>query len=84
METFRNFFLTFFFLHSIRMSGKNMIFNDKKINKSNFYRSKKTFVIGVVGDDNTYNKRFFVSIKVTLVDCFIIKIYVLSTHSYTM
>ena len=64
------------------MSGKNMIFNNKKINKSNFYRSKKTFAIGVIGDDKTYNKRFFVSIKVTLVDCFIIKNYVLSTHSY--
>ena len=25
------------------MSGKNIIFNDKKINKSNFYRNKKLF-----------------------------------------
>ena len=27
------------------MSGKNIIFNDKKINKSNFYKNKKLFKI---------------------------------------
>ena len=27
------------------MSGKNIIFNDKKVNKSNFYRNKKLFKI---------------------------------------
>ena len=27
------------------MSGKKIIFNDKKINKSNFYRNKKLFQI---------------------------------------
>ena len=27
------------------MSGKNIIFDDKKINKSNFYRNKKVFNI---------------------------------------
>ena len=30
-----------FFSPSIRMSGKNIIFNDEKINKSNFYKNKK-------------------------------------------
>ena len=30
-----------FFSPSIRMSGKNIIFNDNKINKSNFYKNKK-------------------------------------------
>ena len=34
-----------FFSHSIRMSRKNIIFNDKKINKSNFYEIKKLFKI---------------------------------------
>ena len=27
------------------MSGKNIIFDDKKINKSNFYKKKKLFSI---------------------------------------
>ena len=27
------------------MSGKNIIFNDKKINESNFYRGKKLFKV---------------------------------------
>ena len=30
---------------SIRMSGKNIIFDDKNINKSNFYKNKKLFNI---------------------------------------
>ena len=34
------------------MSGKNIIFNDKKINKSNFYKNKKLFKI----DDIDINK----------------------------
>ena len=36
---------TFFFSSSIRMSGKNIIFDDKKINRSNFYINKKLFSI---------------------------------------
>ena len=35
----------YFFSPSIRMSGKNIIFDDKKINKSNFHRNKKLFNI---------------------------------------
>ena len=35
--------LHFFFAHGIKMSGKNIIFNDKKINESNFYKNKKLF-----------------------------------------
>ena len=31
----------FFFSPSIRISGKNIIFNDKKISKSDFYKNKK-------------------------------------------
>ena len=34
------------------MSGKNIIFNDEMINKSNFYRNKKSFII----DDIDVNK----------------------------
>ena len=34
-----------FFPSSIRMSGKNIIFDDKKINMSNFYKNKKLFNI---------------------------------------
>ena len=31
------------FSSSIRMSGENIVFDDKKINKSNFYKKKKLF-----------------------------------------
>ena len=41
-----------FFLHGIRMRGKNIAFDDKKINKSNFYKYKKLFKI----DDIDINK----------------------------
>ena len=34
------------------MSRKNIIFNDEKINKSNFYRNKKPFIL----DDIDVNK----------------------------
>ena len=34
------------------MNGKNIIFNNEKINKSNFYENKKLFNI----DDNDVNK----------------------------
>ena len=34
------------------MSGKNIIFDDKKINKSNFYRNKKVFNIYDIDVDN--------------------------------
>ena len=33
-----------FFLYSIRMSEKNIILNDKKIDKNNFYKNKKLFI----------------------------------------
>ena len=32
-----------FFLTSVRMSGKSINFDDKKINKSSFYKNKKLF-----------------------------------------
>ena len=41
-----------FFWHSIRMSEKNIIFNDKKINKTNGCKNKKLFKI----DDIDINK----------------------------
>ena len=41
-----------FFSRSIRISGKNVIFNDKKINKSNFSKNKKLSKI----DDIDVNK----------------------------
>ena len=34
-----------FFSFSISISGKNIIFDEKKISKSNFYKSKKLFNI---------------------------------------
>ena len=34
-----------FFSSSTRMSRKNIVFDDKKINKSNFYKNKKVFNI---------------------------------------
>ena len=34
------------------MTGENIIFNNKKINKSNFYRNKKPFIL----DDIDVNK----------------------------
>ena len=33
------------------MSGKNIIFNDKKINKSNFYKNKKPYKINEIDVD---------------------------------
>ena len=38
-----NIFFTFFFLISIRISGKSINSDDKKINKSSFYKNKKLF-----------------------------------------
>ena len=43
---------TIFFSPSIRMSGKNIIFNNEKISKSNFYKSYSLFNI----DDTDFNK----------------------------
>ena len=37
--------LFIFFSPNTRMSGKNIISNDKKINKSNFYKNKTLFSI---------------------------------------
>ena len=34
------------------MSGKNIIFDDKKISKSNFYKIKKPFIIDDIDVDN--------------------------------
>ena len=42
-----------FFSSNIRMSGKNIIFDDKKINKSNFYKNKKVFNIYDMEVDKT-------------------------------
>ena len=36
----KNFYF-YFFSPSIRMSGRKITFDDKKINKSNFYKNKK-------------------------------------------
>ena len=44
-------FLNFFFT-KLRMNGKNIIFNNKKIKKSNFYENKKLSQI----DDIDVNK----------------------------
>ena len=36
--------LFLFYLPSIRMSGKNIDIEDKKINKSNFYKKKQNYL----------------------------------------
>ena len=43
---------TFFFSFNVRMIGKTINFDNKKINNSNFYRKKKLFKI----DDIDVNK----------------------------
>ena len=40
-----NYFYIYFFSSSTRTSGKKIVFDDKKINKSNFYKNKKQFSI---------------------------------------
>ena len=45
-------FKSFFFSASIRMSEKSIVFNNKNVKKSNFYKSKKLFKI----DDIDANK----------------------------
>ena len=47
-----------FFSPSIRISGKNIFFVDKKINKSNFYKNKKLFNI-----EDIYINKILVSKK---------------------
>ena len=47
-----------FFSSSIRMNGKNIIFDEKKINKSSFYKNKKLFII-----DDVYVNKILTSIK---------------------
>ena len=40
------------------MNGKNIIFDEKKINKSRFYKNKKLFII-----DDVYVNKILTSIK---------------------
>ena len=42
-----------FLSHSIKMSGKNVNFGDKKINKSNFSKSKKLFKVHDINANKT-------------------------------
>ena len=40
------------------MSGENIIFDDKKINKSNFYKNKKVFnMYGIEVDKILFSKK---------------------------
>ena len=55
-----------FFSLSIRMNGKNINFEDKKINKSSFYKNKKLFKIEsidistiLVSKKESYVKKIF-------------------------
>ena len=52
MQTNIKNFLHFFFLHSVRISGESLNFDDEKINKNDFYKNKKPFII----DDIDVNK----------------------------
>ena len=45
LETYYKKLFTLFFQPSMRMSGTSINFDDKKINKSNFYKNKKLFNI---------------------------------------
>ena len=49
LNYYKNFFT--FFSPRIRVSGKNISFNDKKINKSNFYKNKKPSKIDEINVD---------------------------------
>ena len=49
-------FLALLFWYSIRMSSKNMIFDDRKINKSNFHETKK-----VIQRDNVHLNKILIS-----------------------
>ena len=56
MEIIIKTFLAFLFSYSIRMSLKNMIFDDKKINKINFHETKK-----VIQRDNVHVNKIMIS-----------------------
>ena len=43
--------ITFFFSFSIRISGKNITFDDKKVKNSDFYKSKQIFKIDDIDVD---------------------------------
>lgn len=55
MQIIKFFFYFDFFLHHIRASRKNIFLDDKKINKSNFYKSKILIQI----DNIDVNKYYF-------------------------
>ena len=47
-----NFFFTFFSLQYVRISGKNINFDDKKIKKSIFYKNKRIYSTDDTDVDN--------------------------------
>ena len=47
--------LHFFFLHTVRINGESLNFDDEKINKNDFYKNKKPVII----DDIDVNKILF-------------------------
>ena len=49
----KNFYIFFFFFTKYKVSEKNIIFNDKNINKSNFYKNKKLSKIDEIDVDKT-------------------------------
>ena len=71
----------------MRMSGKKIIFNDKKINKSNFYRNKKLFQIYdidinkiLVSKREPYGKNTHLNTLLGMMIILILDYYVFESH----
>ena len=47
-HNYYNFFFLLFSLHSIKMSTKNINFDNKKIKKSDFYKKTKKYLIQMI------------------------------------
>ena len=71
----------------MRMSGKKIIFNDKKINKSNVYRNKKLFQIYdidinkiLVSKREPYGKKTHLNTLLGMMIILILDYYVFESH----
>ena len=53
----------FFFSSNVRMSGKKVIFDDKKIDKSNFCKNKKLFNIYDIKKKQKRLKKIFLNLR---------------------
>ena len=70
-----------FDLHNIRMTEKTISFNNKKINKSNFYRTKKLFKIDDIDVDKILiSKKELYGKKTRLNTLLLMKIMITLVH----